>query len=89
LGIDYEYHFGGYAKVNPVLIQFINQFYAENKIPLDPIYTVRWFWRFRFDSENYFRAGSKILLIHTVDFKDSRNEYEIKNKHLPTINNND
>jgi 1-aminocyclopropane-1-carboxylate deaminase len=37
--IDFEYHFGGYAKVNPVLIQFINQFYAENKIPLDPIYT--------------------------------------------------
>jgi 1-aminocyclopropane-1-carboxylate deaminase/D-cysteine desulfhydrase-like pyridoxal-dependent ACC family enzyme len=29
-------HFGGYAKVNPVLIQFNNA--AENKIPLDPIY---------------------------------------------------
>jgi hypothetical protein len=43
-----------------------------------PFTRVRWFWRFRFDSENYFRAGSKILLIHTVDFKDSRNEYEIK-----------
>jgi 1-aminocyclopropane-1-carboxylate deaminase len=68
LGIDYEYHFGGYAKVNPVLIQFINQFYAENKILWTPYIRVRWFLCFRFDSENYF-PGSKILLIHTVDFK--------------------
>jgi 1-aminocyclopropane-1-carboxylate deaminase len=37
--IDERVSFWGYAKVNPVLIQFINQFYAENKIPLDPIYT--------------------------------------------------
>jgi len=34
-----DYHFGGYGKINIELIEFINWFYAEYKIPLDPIYT--------------------------------------------------
>ena len=32
-------HFGGYAKVTPELILFINQFKNKFKIALDPIYT--------------------------------------------------
>ncbi len=34
-----DYHFGGYGKVSIELIEFINSFYQENDIPLDPIYT--------------------------------------------------
>ncbi len=34
-----DYHFGGYAKINEELISFINQFKADHKVPLDPIYT--------------------------------------------------
>ena len=34
-----DYHFGGYGKVTEELIGFINQFYKDTKIPLDPIYT--------------------------------------------------
>lgn len=34
-----DYHFGGYAKANNELIEFINNFKAQTKIPLDPIYT--------------------------------------------------
>ncbi|MCB9361103.1 MAG: 1-aminocyclopropane-1-carboxylate deaminase/D-cysteine desulfhydrase [Flavobacteriales bacterium] len=33
------YHFGGYAKVNPELIQFIQEFYQRHHIKLDLIYT--------------------------------------------------
>ena len=86
-----EYHFGGYAKVNPVLIQFINQFYAENKIPLDPIYTSKMvFGVLDLIQKNYFRAGSKILLIHTGGLQGIQGmNIKLKNKHLPTINNND
>ena len=34
-----EYHFGGYAKANNELIEFINNFKVRTGIPLDPIYT--------------------------------------------------
>nr|WP_309756220.1 pyridoxal-phosphate dependent enzyme [Flavobacterium sp.] len=86
-----EYHFGGYAKVNPVLIQFINQFYAENKIPLDPIYTGKMvFGVLDLIQKNYFPAGSKILLIHTGGLQGIQGmNMKLKNKHLPIINNND
>lgn len=85
-----EYHFGGYAKVNEALIQFINQFYAENKIPLDPIYTAKMvFGVLDLIQKNYFHAGSKILLIHTGGLQGIQGmNMKLRNKHLPTITNN-
>ena len=83
-----EYHFGGYAKVNEELIQFVNQFYAENKIPLDPIYTGKMvFGVLDLIQKNYFHAGSKILLIHTGGLQGIQGmNMKLKNKYLPTIN---
>ena len=61
-----DYHFGGYAKVTEDLIDFINQFYKDTKIPLDPIYTGKMvFGIMDLIRKNYFPSGSKILLIHT------------------------
>jgi 1-aminocyclopropane-1-carboxylate deaminase len=61
-----DYHFGGYAKVNPELISFLNGFYKENGIPLDPIYTGKMvFGVMDLIRRNYFPEGSKILMIHT------------------------
>ena len=37
--ISDAYHFGGYGKVNDELIQFLNSFYTQTSIPLDPVYT--------------------------------------------------
>lgn len=34
-----DYHFGGYGKFDTILIEFINQFWKEYQIPLDPVYT--------------------------------------------------
>ena len=34
-----DYHFGGYGKIKPELIAFINSFKRDHNIPLDPIYT--------------------------------------------------
>lgn len=34
-----EYHFGGYGKIDTALIEFLNQFWNEHQIPLDPVYT--------------------------------------------------
>jgi 1-aminocyclopropane-1-carboxylate deaminase len=60
------YHFGGYGKVNEELIQFINQFYKQTQVPLDPIYTGKMvFGVIDLIQKNYFPDNAKILLIHT------------------------
>ncbi len=82
-----DYHFGGYGKVSNELIQFMNQFYAETKISLDPIYTGKLvFGVIDLINKNYFPDDSKILLIHTGGLQgiDGMN-MKLKNKNLPTI----
>ncbi|WP_293871810.1 pyridoxal-phosphate dependent enzyme [Flavobacterium sp.] len=60
------YHFGGYAKVSPALITFINEFYRKYSIRLDPVYTGKMmFGIFDLIEKNYFPKYSKILVIHT------------------------
>lgn len=82
-----DYHFGGYGKVNPELIAFINQFYDENQIPLDPIYTGKMvFGVMDLIEKNYFPENSKILLIHTGGLQGIKGmNIQLKNKNLPTI----
>lgn len=61
-----DYHFGGYAKINDDLIQFMNQFKYAHKIPLDPIYTGKMmFGIYDLISKGYFKKDAKILAIHT------------------------
>ena len=83
-----DYHFGGYGKVNEELITFINQFYNENKIPLDPIYTGKMvFGVIDLIHKNFFPAKSKILLIHTGGIQGIQGmNIKLKNKQLPIIN---
>lgn len=83
-----DYHFGGYGKVTPELIAFINQFYIDNKIPLDPIYTGKMvFGVMDLIQKNYFPENSKILLIHTGGIQGIQGmNIKLKNKHLPIIN---
>jgi 1-aminocyclopropane-1-carboxylate deaminase len=61
-----SYHFGGYAKQTPELIGFINSFYNESAIPTDFVYTGKLFYAVnQLIQENYFAAGSKLLIIHS------------------------
>jgi 1-aminocyclopropane-1-carboxylate deaminase len=61
-----DYHFGGYAKVTPDLILFMNSFYEQTKIPLDPVYTVKMvFGVYDMIQQNYFPKNARILIIHT------------------------
>jgi 1-aminocyclopropane-1-carboxylate deaminase len=82
-----DYHFNGYGKVNPELIGFINRFYAENKIPLDPIYTGKMvFGVMDLIEKNYFPENSKILLIHTGGIQGIAGmNLKLKAKKLPII----
>ena len=60
------FDFGGYAKTNQILIDFINDFYALYRIPLDPIYTGKMMYGiFELAKSDYFKKGSSILAIHT------------------------
>jgi 1-aminocyclopropane-1-carboxylate deaminase len=82
-----DYHFGGYGKVTQELIAFINQFYKEHQIPLDPIYTGKMvFGVLDLIQKNYFPAQSKILLIHTGGIQGIQGmNMKLINKQLPTI----
>ena len=61
-----DYHFGGYGKVTTEFIEWMNWFYAQTGIPLDPIYTGKMvFGVMDLIQRNYFSPESKILMIHT------------------------
>ena len=82
-----DYHFGGYGRLNPELVAFVNQFYKENQIPLDPIYTGKMvFGVMDLISANYFPDDSKILLIHTGGIQGIAGmNLKLKAKKLPII----
>lgn len=86
-----DYHFGGYGKVNNELIQFINQFYFENKIPLDPIYTGKMvFGVIDLIQKSYFPENSKILMIHTGGIQGVAGmNLKLKKNNAPIIQFND
>ncbi len=64
--VNCDYHFGGYGKVTDELIDFINSFYLEYDIRLDPIYTGKMmFGIINLIKNNHFPPNSKILAIHT------------------------
>ena len=64
--VNCEYHFGGYGKITDELIDFINNFYLEHHVHLDPIYTGKMmFGILKLINNNYFPPNSKILAIHT------------------------
>ncbi|GAC1371004.1 MAG: pyridoxal-phosphate dependent enzyme [Aquirhabdus sp.] len=61
-----DYHFGGYAKTTPELLQFIQQFQQQTGIEIEPIYTGKMlFGIFDLIEKGYFPENSKILAIHT------------------------
>lgn len=58
--------FGGYGKISDELIRFINQFYEQYQIPLDPIYTGKMMMTIFSQIEHgFFPENSKILAVHT------------------------
>ncbi len=86
-----DYHFGGYAKINAELVNFINDFKIQTSIQLDPIYTAKMvFGVIDLIAKNYFPENTKILLIHTGGLQgiSGMNKF-LENKQLPTIQYND
>ena len=60
------YHFGGFAKINPELVRFLNEFYAQYQLKLDPIYTGKMLFGLLKDIEKgRFKPGSRLLALHS------------------------
>jgi 1-aminocyclopropane-1-carboxylate deaminase len=61
-----DYHFGGYGKTQPELIEFIKQFVSGTGILIEPVYTGKMlFALYDLAAKNHFKNGSKILAIHS------------------------
>jgi len=82
-----DYHFGGYGKVTDELIDWINSFFLQTKIPIDPIYTGKMaFGVVDLIHRNFFPPKSKILMIHTGGLQGIAGmNIQLKNKHKPII----
>lgn len=66
LMVNHDYHFGGYAKHTPALLEFMNEFYNQSAIPTDFVYTGKLFFAILdLTKESYFPKDSNLLLIHS------------------------
>lgn len=66
LSVQTDFHFGGYAKWNTELIDFIYDFEKQTDIPLDHVYNGKaMFGLFKLILADYFEPGSTICYIHT------------------------
>ena len=82
-----EDFFGGYAKFNKDLIDFLNDFKSQTNILLDPIYNGKMMYRILdLIKNNYFSPNTKILAIHTGGLQGMAGFNErLKRKKLPQI----
>lgn len=60
-----EYHFGGYAKFNADLIQFVRNFHVSQGLKLDPIYTGKAMFALMDRIEKGVYRNETIVFIHT------------------------
>ena len=85
--LNSDYHFGGYAKINKDLVDFINQFKLKTGISLDPIYTGKMvFGIIDLIQKNFFKPGSQILAIHSGGLQGIEGmNLVLKQKNLPEL----
>ncbi len=81
------YHFGGFAKIDKKLVDFINMVNSLHNLPLDPIYTGKMlFGIIDLIKKDYFPKGSKILAIHTGGLQGKAGmNIRLKEKRLPLL----
>lgn len=64
--LNFEYHFGGYAKKTGALISFMNDFYMSEKIKTDFVYTGKLLYAFNdLAMHDFFPKGASVMIIHS------------------------
>lgn len=69
-------HFGGYGKYTEELLNFIQTFYSEHKIKLDPIYTGKVMFAMLKELEVLSYNGKSIIFVHTGGIQGSKSIIE-------------
>ncbi len=73
--LAYDYHFSGYGKWQPELIEFMKQVKAQSNLELDPIYTGKAFYGLvDLIKKQIIKKGSRVLFIHTGGLQGFRSE---------------
>jgi D-cysteine desulfhydrase len=71
--IQYNYHFGGFGKINETLISFMNELYLETGLPTDIVYTGKMLYGlFDMVKNDRFSTGTNILAIHSGGLQGNR-----------------
>ena len=66
LKLIHDYHFGGYARKTPELLNFMNEVYEQSGIPTDFVYTGKLLYAIAdMARANYFPKESRILIVHS------------------------
>ena len=69
----HQFHQGGYAKITPIQIDYMNFLWATEQIPTDIVYTGKLLFAVdQLVKENYFKPNSKILVIHSGGLQGNR-----------------
>lgn len=69
----HQFHQGGYAKTNPMMLDFMNRLWDAEKIPTDIVYTSKLlFGMAQLIKENYFEKNATILVIHSGGLQGNR-----------------
>jgi 1-aminocyclopropane-1-carboxylate deaminase len=80
-----SYSCGGYAKATNSLLEFINEFYKTQEIPLDAVYTGKMMMGvLDLVAKDYFPKGSSILVIHTGGLQGNKGMSERLGVKLPS-----
>ncbi len=83
--IQLDYHFGGFAKVTPVLLDFINYFAHTHNIQLEPIYTGKMLYGiYALIKQGFFKPGQKIIAVHTGGLQGNRGFAALNKRHKET-----
>lgn len=62
----HNYHFGGYAKHPPLLIDWMNKLWQAEELPTDIVYTSKLMFAVHdLINKNYFSSTDKLLIIHS------------------------
>lgn len=78
--INHQYHFGGFAKKNDMLLAFMNTYYETTGIPTDFVYTGKLMYAFNdLIEKRNIPEGSNVLLIHSGGLQGNRS---LNNKEL-------
>lgn len=84
--IELDYHFGGFAKVTPVLLDFINHFKQVHNIQLEPIYTGKMLYGiYALIKQGFFKPGQRIMAIHTGGLQGNRGFSGLHESHKEII----